>query len=89
MEFFQQYENEDGLLEKLPSWVFVEWSAANSFVQPLNYPSNMLYSGTLAAAGRRTPRSWDGVAAGIEAVLYSLARRTAAQYRSKFSRWAK
>ena len=28
----------------------------------------------LAAAGRRTPRSWDQVAAGIEGVLYSLAR---------------
>src|SRR3970282_1385821 len=38
--------------EKLPSWVFVEWSKANDFVQDVNYPSNMLYAGTLAAAGR-------------------------------------
>jgi len=52
MEFFAQYENSDGLLEKLPSWVFVEWSAANRFVQDVNYPSNMLYAGALGAAGR-------------------------------------
>ncbi len=42
--FFRGYENADGLLEKLDSWVFVEWSEANSFVQDINYPSNMLYS---------------------------------------------
>ncbi|HOA74803.1 MAG TPA: hypothetical protein PL151_17985 [Phycisphaerae bacterium] len=52
LEFFKQFENTDGLLVNLPSWVFVEWSAANNFVRPLNYPSNMLYSGMLAAAGR-------------------------------------
>jgi alpha-L-rhamnosidase len=52
LDFFQRYENSDGLLEKLPSWVFVEWSAANDFVQDVNYPSNMLYAGTLAAVGR-------------------------------------
>lgn len=52
LDFLKQYENSDGLLEKLPSWVFVEWSKANDFVQDVNYPSNMLYAGTLAAAGR-------------------------------------
>ena len=52
MDFFQQYENQDGLLEKLPSWVFVEWSKANDFVQDVNYPSNMLYAAALATAGR-------------------------------------
>lgn len=52
MEFFKQYENADGLLEKLPSWVFVEWSKANEFVQDVNYPSNMLYAAALSAAGR-------------------------------------
>ena len=51
-EYFQAYENSDGLLEKLPGWVFVEWSKANEFVQDVNYPSNMLYAGALAAAGR-------------------------------------
>jgi alpha-L-rhamnosidase len=52
LDFFQQYENQDGLLEKLPSWVFVEWSKANDFVQDVNYPSNMLYAAALSAAGR-------------------------------------
>ncbi|MGE5611292.1 MAG: hypothetical protein ACM359_18730 [Bacillota bacterium] len=52
LEFFKRFENEDGLLEKLPSWVFVEWSKANEFVQDVNYPSNMLYAGVLSAAGR-------------------------------------
>ncbi len=47
IKFFERYRNEDGLLEKLPSWVFVEWSKANDFVQDVNYPSNMLYAGVL------------------------------------------
>lgn len=47
IKFFEKYRNEDGLLEKLPSWVFVEWSKANDFVQDVNYPSNMLYAGVL------------------------------------------
>ncbi len=50
IEFFKNYENEIGLLEKLPRWVFVEWSRANEFVQQINYPSNMLYCGMLRAA---------------------------------------
>ena len=52
MAFFTQFENSDGLLEKLRSWVFVEWSKANSFVQDVNYPSNMLYAAALDAAGK-------------------------------------
>ncbi len=52
LDFFQKYENSDGLLEKLPSWVFVEWSKANDLVQDVNYPSNMLYAGVLDTAGR-------------------------------------
>ena len=51
-DYFRKFENGDGLLEKLERWVFVEWSAANSYVQDVNYPTNMLYAGTLAAAGR-------------------------------------
>lgn len=50
--YFSKFENESGLLEKLESWVFVEWSAANDFVQEVNYPSNMLYAGALETAGR-------------------------------------
>jgi alpha-L-rhamnosidase len=52
VKFFEAYENEDGLLEKLPRWVFVEWSKANDFVQDVNYPSSMLYAGMLDAASR-------------------------------------
>jgi alpha-L-rhamnosidase len=50
--FLAGFKNSDGLLEKLPAWVFVEWSKANDFVQDVNYPSNMLYAGALEAAGR-------------------------------------
>ena len=51
-KFFEQYENSDGLLENLPSWVFVEWSKANDFVKGVNYPSNMLYAFVLDAASK-------------------------------------
>ena len=51
-DFFKKYENSDGLLEKLDSWVFVEWSKANDYVQDVNFPSNMLYAGALDAAAR-------------------------------------
>lgn len=44
LKFFKRYENSDGLLERLPAWVFVEWSKANDFVQDINFPSNMLYA---------------------------------------------
>ncbi len=50
IEFFKRYENSMGLLEKLPSWVFVEWSKANDLVQDINFPSNMCYVGMLRAA---------------------------------------
>lgn len=49
--WFERYRNSDGLLERIPSWVFVEWSRANEFVQDVNYPSNMLYAAALDAAG--------------------------------------
>lgn len=52
LDWFARHENSDGLLEKLPGWVFVEWSKANSFVQDVNYPSSMLYAGALDAASR-------------------------------------
>lgn len=52
IRFFEKYENEDGLLEHLESWVFIEWSKANDFTQDVNYPSNMLYGGMLKAAAR-------------------------------------
>ncbi len=51
LKFFEKYENDDGLLENLESWVFVEWSEANKYTKGVSYPTNMLYAGTLDAAG--------------------------------------
>jgi alpha-L-rhamnosidase len=52
LRYFRRFENELGLLEKLESWVFVEWSKANEFVQDVNFPSNMLYAMALRSAAR-------------------------------------
>ncbi len=52
LDYFKPFQNEDGLLEKLNSWVFVEWSKANEFTQDVNYPSNMLYAAVLETAGK-------------------------------------
>jgi len=52
LTYFEAFENQDGLLEGLESWVFIEWSKANEFVQDVNFPSNMLYAAALEAAGR-------------------------------------
>ena len=52
IDYFKPFINEDDMLEKLSHWVFVEWSAANSYVQDVNYPSNMLYAYMLDVAGR-------------------------------------
>jgi alpha-L-rhamnosidase len=50
LAFLKQYENEDGMLECLPSWNFVEWSTANEWVKDVNYPTNFLYCEVLRAA---------------------------------------
>ncbi|MDD2454863.1 MAG: hypothetical protein PHG96_02290 [Kiritimatiellae bacterium] len=52
LKFFEKYRNSDGLLEKLPAWVFVEWSHANKLVQDVNYPSNMTYAEVLDCVAR-------------------------------------
>ena len=52
VEFISRYRNSDGLLERLPRWVFVEWSAANNFVKDVNYPNNMIWAATLEAIDR-------------------------------------
>jgi len=56
-DYFKPFLNSDGLLEKLKSWVFVEWSKANAFVQDVNYPTNMLYAAALASAAQMYDRS--------------------------------
>lgn len=44
ISYFSKFENEDGLLEDLPGWVFIEWSKAAEFTDGVNYCVNMLYS---------------------------------------------
>ncbi len=53
-EYFKPFENEEGLLEDLEGWIFVEWSDANSseFVSGVNFPSNMTYALMLDWMGR-------------------------------------
>ncbi len=52
IDFFKKYKNEDGLLENLESWVFIEWSVCNDaeYTKGVNYPSNMLYAYMLEKA---------------------------------------
>ena len=47
LDFYARYENSDGLLERLPSWKFIEWSRANQWTKDVNYPTNFLYSKAL------------------------------------------
>ena len=51
LNFYRQYENEDGLLECLPNWNFVEWSKANDWTNDVNYPTNFLYAQVLESIG--------------------------------------
>ncbi len=54
LKFFEKFENSDGLLEDLESWIFIEWSQANApdFVCGVNYPSNMMYYKMLLAVDK-------------------------------------
>ncbi|MDD6478371.1 MAG: hypothetical protein PUF48_00955 [Oscillospiraceae bacterium] len=49
--YVSKFENDDGLMEDMPGWIFIEWSRANDFVDGVSYPSNMLYSAALRTAG--------------------------------------
>lgn len=49
--YFEKYENQEGLLEKLDGWIFVEWSRSNRLVKDINYPTNMLYYAFLLSIG--------------------------------------
>ncbi|MFM1852215.1 MAG: hypothetical protein RIS54_1899 [Verrucomicrobiota bacterium] len=73
--YFRKFENDLGLLEKLESWVFVEWSKANNFVQDVNFPTNMLYAATLRSAARllgdeRLARRADRVNAAVRQLAW-------------------
>lgn len=50
LDYFATFENQDGLLERLDGWQFVEWSKANELVNDVNYPTNMVYAKALNAA---------------------------------------
>ena len=52
VKYLSTFRNSDGLLEKLPKWVFVEWSRANRLVQDVNYPSNMAWAEVLDVMDR-------------------------------------
>ena len=52
VSYLWKFRNSDGLLEKLPKWVFVEWSQANKLVKDVNYPSNMTWAEVLDAMAR-------------------------------------
>jgi alpha-L-rhamnosidase len=69
-DYFRPFQNESGLLEKLKSWVFIEWSAANDYTQDVNYPTNMLYAAALEAAGKmyETP-AWVKQAAAVRKAI--------------------
>lgn len=59
VEFLKEYRNADGLLQGLPSWIFIEWSAANMLVRDVNYPSNMVFAEVLDAMDRLYGRPGD------------------------------
>lgn len=52
MDFFWKCRNEDGLLERLPPTVFVEWSRSNVLVKDVNYPTNMTWARLLDVVAR-------------------------------------
>ena len=52
ISYLKTFRNKDGLLERLPSWVFLEWSEANNLVQDVNYPSNMTWAEVLDCMDR-------------------------------------
>lgn len=53
LNYVASFHNEDGLLENLPGWIFVEWSEENEeqSTEGVNYPSNFLYGKALKCAG--------------------------------------
>ena len=52
LAYFEKHLGPEGLLEDMPGWVFVEWSACNNrdHVCGVNFPSNFLYASALDAA---------------------------------------
>lgn len=74
VDYLKTFRNSDGLLENLPSWVFVEWSRANSLTKGVNYPSNMMWAEVLSAMDRLY--SMPGLAAEAERVRNTVRRQS-------------
>jgi alpha-L-rhamnosidase len=53
LRFLSKNENEDGLLENVQGWNFIEWSKCNAreYISGINFPTNMLYYKTLKNMG--------------------------------------
>ncbi|MBQ8295120.1 MAG: hypothetical protein IJX87_01660 [Clostridia bacterium] len=53
IRYFEEFENEDGLIESLKHWIFIEWSICNTtdYIAGVNYPSNMMYYGLVKRVG--------------------------------------
>ena len=49
LEWFEVYRNDDGLLENIPGWNFIDCSEASNFAEGVNYPTNLLYAKVLDA----------------------------------------
>ncbi len=80
-DYFCKFINSDGLLEKLQSWVFVEWSQANKWTQDVNFPSNMMYYAMLKSMARMyNDKALDEKAEKIKAKINELS------YNGKFFR---
>ena len=54
LAWFDRHTGPEGLLEDLPGWVFVEWSACNDadHLRGVNFPTNFLWAAALEAAAR-------------------------------------
>ena len=52
LSYLEKFENQNGLLENLEQWVFIEWSEANEYTLGVNFPSNMLYARMLMAVAK-------------------------------------
>jgi len=70
--WFLPFINDLGLLEDLPGWKFVEWSAANDFVEGVNHPTNMLFAKTMLDLGGLYQRpDWVVIAKRMQTAIIS------------------
>ena len=79
LKYYEKYENEDGLLEKLSNWNFIEWSKANQLTNGVNYPTNFLYSKVLdcVADFYNDNKTYYGIDGSNYSIKAKLIRKTA------------